>query len=133
MTVFLLNFYNNDIFHFVFRSQLYNCTDDNTVSCADHNLKSVVDNLVQDSLSLIQWFLDNQMKANPEKFQAIAVGKRTKTENIAFRLENNVITCDENVKLLRVTINFQLNFDTHISNVCKKASKQLKKDREVFM
>ena len=65
------------------------------------------------------------MKANPEKFQAIAVGKRTKTETIAFRLENNVINCDENVRLLGVTIDFQLIFDTHISNICKKASKQL--------
>ena len=46
------------------------------------------------------------MKANPEKFRAIAVGKRTKTENIAFRLENNVINSDENVKLLGVTIVF---------------------------
>ena len=57
-------------------------------------------------MSLIQWFSDNQMKANPEKFRAIAVGKRTKTENIAFRLENNVINSDENVKLLGVTIVF---------------------------
>ena len=111
----------------MYHSQLhvYDYADDNTVLCADHNLRNVVENLVQDSLSLIQWFSDDQMKANSEKIQAIAVGKRTKTENIAFRLENNVINCDENVKLLGVTIDFQLIFDTHISNICKKASKQL--------
>ena len=123
----LFNIFINDIFHVVSHSQLhvYNYADDNTVSCADHNLRNIVENLVRDSLSLLQWFSDNQMKANPEKIQAIAVGKRTKTENIAFRLENNVISCDANVKLLGVKIDFQLNFDTRISYTCKKAPKQL--------
>ena len=65
------------------------------------------------------------MKANPDKFTAIAVGKRTKDENIVFNLENNVINCEDHVNLLGVTIDFKLNFDLHISNVCKKASRQL--------
>lgn len=64
----LFNIFINGIFHFVPHSQLYNYADDNTVSCADHKLRIVVENLVQDSLSLIQWFSENQMKANPEKF-----------------------------------------------------------------
>ena len=29
-----------------------------------------------DSLTLIDWFTENQMKANPDKFQAIAIGKK---------------------------------------------------------
>ena len=65
------------------------------------------------------------MKAKPEKFQAIAVGEQTRNEDITFNLENNVIKCEENVKLLGVTLDFQLNFNTHVSNICKKASKQL--------
>ena len=71
-------------------------------------------------------FLDNQMKANPRKFQAIAVGKKTKNENISFNIDNNNIKCDESVKLLGVTIDFQLNFDLHISNICKKSFKTIK-------
>ena len=51
------------------------------------------------------------MKANPEKFQATAVAQQTRNENIIFNLENNVINCEESVKLLGVTIDFQLNFD----------------------
>ena len=65
------------------------------------------------------------MKANPEKFQAIAVGQQTYNENITFNLENNVITCEESVKLLGVTTDFKLNFDENVSNICKKASRQL--------
>ena len=51
------------------------------------------------------------MKANPENIQAIAVGEQTRNEDITFNLENNVIKCEENVKLLGVTLDFQLIFN----------------------
>jgi hypothetical protein len=44
------------------------------------------------------------MKANPDKFQAIAIGKKTKNENISFNLNGNIIKCEDEVKLLEVTI-----------------------------
>ena len=39
------------------------------------NLKAVLES---ESQNLIEWFASNKMKANPEKFQAIA--KKTKSE-----------------------------------------------------
>ena len=35
------------------------------------------------------------------------------------------INCDTEVKLLGVTIDFKHKFDIHVSNTCKKASRQL--------
>ena len=55
-----------------------------TVSCTTTQTAKLIVNLAEDSLMLIKWFADNHMKANPDKFQAIAVGKRTKDENINF-------------------------------------------------
>ena len=78
-----------------------------------------------ESLELIKWFSINQMKANPEKFQAIAVGKKTKDINVTFNLEGNQIKCESEVKLSGVTIDSKLKFNEHISNICKKASRQL--------
>ena len=40
-------------------------------------------------------------------------------------MENINIQCEDEVTLLGVTIDFQLNFNSHISNICKKASRQL--------
>ena len=61
-------------------------------------------------------FAVNQMKANPGKFQAIAVGKHS-----CFNLADNIVKCEDSVKLLGVTIDSKLDFDEHIiSNVCKK-------------
>ena len=33
--------------------------------------------------------------------------------------------CDDEVKLLGITIDFKLNFYSHIINICKKAARQL--------
>ena len=51
--------------------------------------------------------------------------KITKSQNLSFNLNGNKIVCEDNVKLLGVTIDSDLNFDNHISEMCKKASRQL--------
>jgi hypothetical protein len=46
------------------------------------------------------------MKTSPEKFQAIAVGKKTHDKNLKFNLEGIEIECETEIKLLGVTILF---------------------------
>ena len=65
------------------------------------------------------------MQANPNKFQTIAAGKRTHEKSPSFKFGSIYIKCDEVVKLLGIDIDFRLNFDRHISKICKKASQQL--------
>ena len=43
-----------------------------------------------------------------------------KYEYITFNLDNNIINCEKNVKLLGVTVDLNFYFDLYISNVCKK-------------
>jgi hypothetical protein len=82
--------------------------------------------LEEESKILINWFSINKMKTSPEKFQAIAVGKKTHDKNLKFNLEGIEIECETEIKLLGVTIlDFKLNFNEHISKICKKASRQL--------
>ena len=75
------------------KSKLYNYADDNTVSHTDTDLKRLIDELVEDSTRLIQCSKDNQMKANPSKFQAIALGKHTHREHICFNLGETIVKC----------------------------------------
>ena len=69
------------------------------------------------------------MKANPDKFQAIAIGKNTQSKNISFNLNGNTFFCiikpEDEVKLLGVNIDYELKFNSHITNICRKASRQL--------
>ena len=121
----LFNVFINDIFHFVSDSSLYNYADDNTLSYFSNNVDSLVDVLQRDSKSLIKWFHSNKMQANPEKFQAMAIGKKTMKQNISFNFDDVVIKPENEIKLLGVDIDYLLNFNTHISNICRKASRQL--------
>ena len=65
------------------------------------------------------------MKANPDKFQAICVGKRTFDAIKSFQLGDTKILCEEKVSLLGVTIYVQFNFKEHISQLCTKTSQHL--------
>ena len=72
----LFNIFMNGIFHFVEScSSLHIYADDNTVSCLDNSLENVISKLSEDGVLLIRWFLNNKMKADSEKVQAIAVGE----------------------------------------------------------
>jgi len=116
----------NYIFNFVHHSSLYNYADDNILPSSHKDSDVVKQNLEADSIALIQWFLDNNMQANPDKLQAISVGRKTKDSNIDFNIDNFTIQCDEEVKLLGVTIDFRLHVYKYVSNICKKkVSRQL--------
>ena len=122
----LFNVFINDIFYFIAKSTLYNYADDNTLSFASPNFEQLINVLETESNILIDWFTFNCMKANPEKFQAIAIGKKTFNKEPVFNLKGDInITCEDTVKLLGIEIDYQLKFDAHVSNLCRKASQQL--------
>ena len=118
----LFNIFLNDI---VTKASLYNYADDNTLSFIHKTLPVLKQVLEQESLILIQWFTNNLMKANPCKFQDISAGKKAYENIESFPIDSVNIECEENVTLLGVNIDFPLNFDQHVSDICKKASKQL--------
>ena len=53
------------------------------------------------------------MKANPEKFQAICIGKNTHDNIDSFQVGQTNIKCDDNVTLLGVN----LKFGAHVSEI----------------
>ena len=62
------------------------------------------------------------MQANPDKFQVLAVGKKTFENNHSANLSS-----ENTVKLLGIEIYYKLNFDIHIDSLHRKASHQLNK------
>ncbi len=66
------------------------------------------------------------MIANPEKFHALLVRKdRKDTLHDLLFTQAGEITSEKSVRLLGVEIDNKLNFDIHISNLCRKAATQL--------
>ena len=58
----------NDIFYIIEKRSLYNLADDNTLAYIHKKFEVFQQILVTEGLSLIQWFENNFMKANPDKF-----------------------------------------------------------------
>jgi hypothetical protein len=60
---------------------LYNYADDNTLSYGHPDFNVLTSILELESNVLINWFKVNKMQANPDKFQVLAVGKKTFDKN----------------------------------------------------
>ena len=87
----------------------------------------LVEILIAESQNATKWFSENKMIDNPDKFQSVIIQKSKQTTTpTQFLLGNDVVEVASSVKLLGIQINDQLNFNLHISNICKSASKQLK-------
>ena len=85
-----------------------------------------MDNLEKEPGVAISWLKQNEMIANLEKFHATLLRKnQTSIRGEAMNIDGKIINSEETVKLLGVTLDYQLDFDPHISNICKKAAIQL--------
>jgi len=124
----LFNIYVNDMFSCVENCQVFNYADDNTVSACHQNINELIDIILNDTNNLIKWFNDNFMKVNPEKFQLLLL--KPKGINTELPQKINVgefdLTTSQNVTLLGIKIDSNLNFNEHVSLLCKKANRQLK-------
>ncbi len=87
----------------------------------------VLSALKKDTENVMNWFKDNFMQANPEKFQFMFLKIYTSKEIVPKFIEIHVteIKCEKDVKRLGITIDEKLKFDTHINNLCKKAARQI--------
>ena len=121
----VFNIFINDIFYFLTKMKLYNYADDNTASYAHRKVETMKDTLETETSTTIDWFDNNQMQANPEKFQAFSVGPKTFSLVKSFNIAGQEIACQEVVKLLGIELDYMLNFDTQVSNICQKAARQL--------
>ena len=65
------------------------------------------------------------MQANPDKFQAIMLGKSGLGNCKSLFLNGTETKCENYVKLLGVTIDYLLNFDLHVPSICTKAGRQI--------
>ena len=63
------------------------------------------------------------MKANLSKFQAICISRDN--INIDFDIVEQLIKSETNVKLLGINRDNKLNFNYHVSVICKKAARQI--------
>ena len=72
----------------------------------------------------MDWFKINSLRANPGKFQFMALGAN-KNDCFNLNVAGKVIPSSSEVKLLGITIDYDLKFKKHINELCGKASYNL--------
>ena len=74
-----------------------------------------------------KWYKDNFLKGNYDKCIVMLLGKKNKTEHsssINVKIDEQIIKSSTDLKLLGVTLDDDLSFSSHMSDICKKASKK---------
>ena len=96
--------------------------DDNTPYPEHESIDQVIPRLEETAKSLSKWFSDNQMKANPGKCHLLLNNscKKNKINVGEFEIESST-----QEKLLGITIDNNLNFASHVENLCKNASRKV--------
>ena len=109
----------NDIF-FLLGSDLHNFADDSTVTAVADTIQGLINSLEVKTGNAIEWMKDNDMIANPNKFKA-----DDNTAGIRLEFSGKTILSSNEIDLLGVTIDTKLSFDSHITKIFRKASRQL--------
>ena len=117
----LFNIFINDIFLFMTDSDLCNFADDTSFSIYDNNISNVVDRLENELKIAINWFEYNSLVPNADKFQIMFLGTRHKVK-LCLEINGIRILTKRTVILLGIKIDWKLNFNDHVKELCKIAN-----------
>ena len=102
------------------------CLRRNTLSAWGETLSKLIGTLESESNIAINWFTKIEMIINPDKFQAIVLDKKkSNLTNIPLTIDNQTIKPVPSVELSGIHLDDKLNFNLHISNICRSAANQL--------
>ena len=83
------------------------------------NLLKILEN---ETAVLLEWFKSNEMKSNEDKCHLLVVNHQ---EEVSVELGDENIAGSTSVDVLGVKIDNNLNFNEHVSKLCKKGSQKL--------
>ena len=113
----LFNIFLCELFQFFPDLHITNYADGNTI-----NLNNVLHDLEKMSNTLLKWFTDNLVKANPEKSHHVT----NSAQEIQINIGGTAISNSKSEKLLGIHIDNKLTLEPHIRSLCKKDSQKTK-------
>ena len=117
----LFNIYICDLFFEELECDIASYADDTTPYAFDSDLHVILKRLENCSKKLLFWFKDNHLKANSDKCHLLV----TTCDPVSIKVNNSVINSTKEETLLGIKFDSHLSFDTHVANLCKKASQKL--------
>ena len=119
----LFNIYLSDLFFLSEYTDLCNFADDTTFYACYMDLNSLIKRLEHDSFLAIELFENINMKLNQGKCHLLVSGY--KNENVWAYIGNEKIWESNKQKLLGLDNDRNLNFNEHVSSLCRRVGKKL--------
>ena len=117
----LFNMFICDLFLIMEDIDIASYADDNTPDTTENSIGKVIPGLENAAKTLFQWFSDNQMKANPDKFHFLC----SSNSEVSLSIENQQIKNSKFEKLRSYKLDSKLNFNSHIDDICQKVRHKL--------
>ena len=114
----LFNIDITDPFYECEDSNIASYVDDTTPYSCETDIPIVALELQASASKLFHWFKNNHLKANPGKSHILLSTKKPEIASIA----EIPLTASSHEKLLGVTIDSELKFENHITELCLKVS-----------
>ena len=89
------------------------------------DLTVLLEILQKECETAINWLITNNMIVNPDKFQSTIIRSKKGLRKSVLNINGVELTMESSVKILGIEIDNKVNFEKHISNICKKVSNQL--------
>ena len=121
MGLLLFSIFLCDLFSLTNDVEFASYVDDNTPFFVGDRLNDVILKSQNASKTLFKWFNDNQTKVNPNKCHFFC----SSSIKTSIMIENKQIRKCSCEKTLDVFFDSKLTFQSHIDNICKKASQKL--------
>ena len=117
----LFNIYLDDLFFQINYTHTCNFADDTTLSAFSTKIEDLLYNLVYDIKSATIWFDNNYLKVNKCHFLL----SDNITEHLWAKVDDELIWESREEKLLGVIIDKNLNFNSHLTTLCKKVGQKV--------
>ena len=120
------NIYLNDLFCFV-DSNICNYADDNTIFTAAHDQNEIKSQLQQSLKCISEWFQINYFVLNLNKCKLLLIHHTNLDlfDDFSITVDGITIEPSSEVKILGVTVDSNLDLNSRISKICKKAGSKL--------
>ena len=102
------------------QTDLSSYADDNTRYVEAKNIDEVITILENDSIQLLKWFSDNQMKDNKDKCHLVF-----SNNEVSMKIDNIDLEKNSSEKLLDIIIDSKFNFKEHLERIIKKTSRNV--------
>ena len=121
----LWNIFQNDLVHIMNKSSLIMYADDHQGYSCGKKIKEVEEALNDEGRNIADWYKNNLLMCNQDKFQSMSLGPMHKNKEMNISMMNKGIERKSEMKLLGVSIDENLNFSDHIRGICSKGPKKV--------